>query len=377
MARDTQSDEDSHTLTLFLCGDVMTGRGVDQVLPHPCDPRIYESYVKSAGDYVKIAEHANGPIPAPVPFDYIWGNALAELGVRKPAARIVNLETAVTSDGLPEMKGINYRMHPENVGAFMVAGIDCCVLANNHVLDWGRDGLLETLRTLEAAGIAHVGAGRDAAEAEAPAVAAHVDGRRVMVFALGSPTAGVPLHWAAGPSKPGVNLLPDLTRETAERIADSIRAHARSEDLVVVSIHWGSNWGYEVSGEQRDFARWLIEASPASIIHGHSSHHPRAIEVHRGKLILYGCGDFINDYEGIAGCEYFRDDLVLMYFPALRVTGGTLAKLEIVPLKIRNMRLEEASRADSEWLVRTLTREGRPLGTRIEKAPDGALYLAW
>src|SRR5687768_18490754 len=83
-------------VTLFLCGDVMTGRGIDQALPHPGNPILYERYMKSATGYVELAEEANGPIPKPLGFSYIWGAALAELTQRKPDVRIINLETAVT-----------------------------------------------------------------------------------------------------------------------------------------------------------------------------------------------------------------------------------------------------------------------------------------
>ena len=130
----------------------------------------------------------------------------------------------------------------------------------------------------------------------------------------------------------------------------------------MASIHWGGNWGYEIPQEQIAFAHWLVEACNVDIVHGHSSHHVKGIEVYRGKLILYGCGDFIDDYEGITGYEEFRDDLVLMYFPTIRIDDGMLVSLEMVPLQIRNMRLNRASRADAEWLASTLNREGKPSG---------------
>ena len=138
---------------------------------------------------------------------------------------------------------------------------------------------------------------------------------------------------------------------------------------MIASIHWGGNWGYEVPSEQVTFAHWLVEISGVDIVHGHSSHHAKGIEVHRGKLILYGCGDFIDDYEGISGYETFRDDLVLMYFPTVQAEDGALASLEMVPLQIRNMRLQRASRADTEWLARTLNREGKPLQTGVQNWP--------
>ena len=75
---------------------------------------------------------------------------------------------------------------------------------------------------------------------------------------------------------------------------------------MVASVHWGSNWGYDIPREQTVFAHRLIDEAGVDIIHGHSSHHVRAIEVYKDRLILYGCGDFLNDYEGISGYEEFR-----------------------------------------------------------------------
>ena len=181
------------SVTLFLCGDVMTGRGIDQILPHPGEPHLYEPYVRSALGYVEIAEQATGRIERPADFAYIWGDALAELERVQPDARIVNLETAVTvaEDAWPD-KGINYRMNPANVGCLLAARIDCCVLANNHVLDWGHRGLAETLDTLRGARLRTAGAGRDGAEAAAPAAIELPGKGRVLVFGFAMENAGVP-----------------------------------------------------------------------------------------------------------------------------------------------------------------------------------------
>ncbi len=138
----------------------MLGRGIDQVLPHPCRPILHESYVHSALDYVRLAEEAHGPIPRPVVPSYIWGAALDELNRSQPDARIINLETAITRSEDFAPKGINYRMSPENADCLTAAAIDCCVLANNHILDWGRVGLLDTLTALERLQIKSAGAGR-------------------------------------------------------------------------------------------------------------------------------------------------------------------------------------------------------------------------
>ncbi|HEY9369515.1 CapA family protein, partial [Streptomyces sp.] len=153
-------------VSLFLCGDVMLGRGVDQILPHPVGPALVEPYVRDARDYVALAEAANGPIPRPVDFAYPWGEALAVLAEAAPDVRIVNLETSVTAaEERAPGKQLHYRMHPANLPALTAARPDVCVLANNHVLDHGRGGLDDTLAALAAAGVRTAGAGRDAEEA--------------------------------------------------------------------------------------------------------------------------------------------------------------------------------------------------------------------
>jgi poly-gamma-glutamate synthesis protein (capsule biosynthesis protein) len=340
---------------LFLCGDVMTGRGIDQVLATPCAPQIDEPWVKDARDYVALAEGASGPIPRGVGPAYVWGEALALLEEERPDLRIVNLETAVTTSAARAPKGINYRMHPANAGLLAAARLDCCVLANNHVLDWGVRGLEETLDTLHRLGLRTAGAGRDAAEAAAPAALEAAGKGRVLVFAWGLESAGVPADWAAGEQRPGVSFLPDLSGASAERCAAGVLAHKRAGDVAVVSLHWGPNWGYAVEREQRAFARRLIDAGAADLVHGHSSHHPGALEIHRERLILYGCGDFLNDYEGISGHEEYRPELALMYLVTL-AADGALRELALRPLRLRRFRLERASPEDAAWLAAALRR---------------------
>jgi poly-gamma-glutamate capsule biosynthesis protein CapA/YwtB (metallophosphatase superfamily) len=128
----------------------------------------------------------------------------------------------------------------------------------------------------------------------------------VLVFAYGTLDSGIPPEWAATETRPGVQVLTDLSPATCEQIASDVRQYKHAGEIVIVSLHWGANWGYEVPDEHRAFAHRLIETAGVDIIFGHSSHHPKGIEVHRGKLILYGCGDFINDYEGIGGYEHYR-----------------------------------------------------------------------
>jgi poly-gamma-glutamate capsule biosynthesis protein CapA/YwtB (metallophosphatase superfamily) len=363
----------AHSVTIFLGGDVMTGRGIDQILPRPSHPRIHESFVQDARDYVRLAERANGPIPRPVAFSYIWGDALEELDRAGSAARVVNVETSITRSDDWVGKGINYRMHPENVPTLNAARIDVAVLANNHVLDYGLGGLQETLDTLRRAGLRTAGAGRDLAEAERPAIVELPEQARLIVFAFGLESSGIPTSWAARRERPGIALLADLSQRAATTIIERVKLIKQRKDIVVASVHWGDNWGYEVPADHVRFAHRLVDGG-VDIVHGHSSHHPRPVEVYRERLIIYGCGDLVNDYEGIAGREEFRNDLALMYFVVVSPAGELLG-LRMTPMQIRKFRLNRASPTDAAWLRARLNRVYGPLGSRVRLQQDGSLAL--
>jgi poly-gamma-glutamate synthesis protein (capsule biosynthesis protein) len=369
----------SHAIvTLFLCGDVMTGRGIDQILPHPAPPQLFEPYVRDARRYVQLADRVNGPIRRPVDFAYVWGDALAELQRRRPEVKLINLETSLTAAGEPwPGKGIHYRMHPANVPLLTVAGIDVAALANNHVLDWGYAGLAQTLATLQQAGILTTGAGRNYSEAEIPAVVELAGKGRVLVFACGVASSGIPGTWGAAAERAGVNLLPELSAAAVDRIGAQVQKVKRPGDVVVASLHWGGNWGYDIAPGQRQFAHELLDRAGVDLVHGHSSHHVQGIEVYRGKLILYGCGDLLSDYEGIGTEEEFRSDLGLLYFVRIDPGTGQLVGLELVPMQTRQFRLGRAAKADVLWLRDTLNREGERFGTRVEMPEDDTLVLRW
>ena len=157
-------------------------------------------------------------------------------------------------------------MNPENVGCLTAARIDCCVLANNHVLDWGLSGLSETLETLENSGIRTAGAGNDAEQAAAPAIFELAGKGSVLVFAFGSEDSGIPADWTAGRGKPGVNILGDISDDTLKRIAQPLRRLKRPDMVFVASIYWGGNWGYRIPDEHRRFAHGLIDEAGFDVI---------------------------------------------------------------------------------------------------------------
>ena len=150
----------------------------------------------------------------------------------------------------------------------------------------------------------------------------------------------------------------NLSQQTVKRVRQTLAQHARPKDIIVVSIHWGGNWGYEIPADQVRFAHSLVEEAGVDVVHGHSSHHLKGIEVYRGKLIFYGSGDFLNDYEGIGGYEHYRGDLSLMYFASLEPETGKLVQLQMTPTRMKRFRVNRAATADTLWLRDLLNREG-------------------
>ncbi len=198
---------------------------------------------------------------------------------------------------------------------------------------------------------------------------------RVLIFAYASETSGTPRAWAASSTRPGLNFLRGHLEEDYALIAEHLVEHKRAGDIAVMSIHWGSNWGYAIPPNDRQLAHRLIDEAGADIVYGHSSHHLKGIETHSDKLVLYGCGDLLNDYEGIAGREEYRGDLSLMYMATVAVGSGALMELEMVPMRIRRFKLNRASPEDAEWLRERLDRECRKLEGKIKLTADRRLVL--
>ncbi|MBI1997096.1 MAG: CapA family protein, partial [Deltaproteobacteria bacterium] len=253
----------------------------------------------------------------------------------------------------------------------------CCVLANNHMLDWGVAGLVDTLDTLDTEGIKHVGAGRHLREAEQPVILRAGKEARVIVFSLGSTSSGIPIEWSANEDRPGLNVIESRSDDAIHSIARKITEVKKEGDVVVVSIHWGGNWGYKIPHSQKKLAHRLVDETGVDIVHGHSSHHVKAIEVYKERLILYGCGDFLNDYEGITGYESFRGDLGLMYFADINPSTGQLLALRMIPTQVRRFRVNHATAADSKWLEALLNREGKRFGTAVQRSAENFMTLVW
>ena len=141
-------------------------------------------------------------------------------------------------------KGINYRMHPFNIPCLTAARLDCCVLANNHVLDWGERGLIETLETLYAAGLRTAGASMNRTAAEAPAIVPQREGRRLLVYALGTADSGIPGDWAATAERPGLAWLVRPSIEQAKELSApeqrerALRGHGQGKRRITLTLQW-------------------------------------------------------------------------------------------------------------------------------------------
>lgn len=253
------------------------------------------------------------------PPGYPWGDTLSRF--KGADARIANLECVISDKGRPwsaTPKVFHFRSDSKNIESLKIAGIDAVSIANNHSLDYEYDALFEMLTTLDRAGIARAGAGRNLEDASAPAFF-EAAGRRCAMIAF---TDNEP-SWAARKDKPGVYYVPiDVDDPRAQGLFDRISLIKEETGFVIVSAHWGPNWGYSPVASHIPFGRRLIE-SGADIVFGHSCHVFQGIEFYRGGAIIYSAGDFIDDY---AVDEEERNDESFIF----------LADIE---KKVRSMRL--------------------------------------
>lgn len=257
-----------------------------------------------------------------------WGDTLELLWSADLC--VANLECVLADDGAPwPHKVFHFRSDSRNVACLEAAGVDVVTLANNHVLDFGRQALREMLPLLDAHGILHTGAGTDRSAARRAAFFAPAAGSGgtgpVAVLAFTDNEPG----WEATASAAGVHHVPvEPADPRAAALFDLVRQTAAEGRLLIVSAHWGPNWGSEVPPVHREFARALVDAG-ADVVFGHSAHIFRGVEVYRGRPLIFSAGDFVDDY---AVDPYERNDESFVF--ELEVHGGVPQVLRLHPTVI-------------------------------------------
>ena len=224
-------------------------------------------------------------------FVYPWGDVIRAARDRADLF-LINLECALTSNTVRSFDGrekeFYFRADPSVVETLGLGRVDFVSLANNHAGDYGDAGLLETVRVLDEAGIAHAGAGATHEAAVAPAYLTS-NGERVGIVAF----ADHPREWEATDRSPGINIT-SVDRWPAG-VRDAIAEARRHADVVIFSIHWGPNMRARPGGAFREFAQQVIDAG-VDVFWGHSAHVVQGIQFWHSGVILYDTGDFIDDY---------------------------------------------------------------------------------
>ncbi|KIW12881.1 hypothetical protein PV08_08068 [Exophiala spinifera] len=352
-----QDGPETRTFTILLIGDLMIGRLIDALLPTSIAREQPESCPEDAAQ--KVDEYILPRNPQLNSYHYLspWGNAV-DL-IRSSDGVIVNLETALTTTTTPwPGKVFNYRSHPGNVRCLQELGLGdgshraSVSLANNHTLDWCREGLLDTVQALHDAGVGFAGAGRTVEEAAQPGIVKLGKGSwTVKCWSF----SDHPTDWRG---EECFNLI-DYTGTSREFMERQIKAddeieryrHEGRSALKLVSMHWGPNYRWQPSQEIVATAHWLIDACDVDIVHGHSSHHIQGVEVYKGRLIVYGCGDFVDDY---AVDPNWRNDLSAAWRVTVAEVADRLAvkTLEGFPNRIQNFQahLLNARDDDHKWV---------------------------
>ncbi|MFC1842423.1 CapA family protein [Candidatus Dependentiae bacterium] len=320
----TKAKKQKQTITIGLAGDTMLGRLVNKKMDQ-------------------------------VGHTYIWGNMLPIL--KKNNLNIVNLETTLTNSEKKAPKIFNFKATPDKVKALQEANVHVVNLANNHMLDFYDEGLIETLDTLDKEGIKHVGAGRNIAQARTGII---IEKNGIKIGVIGY--TDYPQEWKAGKNKPGTNV---VTIGDIAQIKQDIKNLRKQVDILVLSIHWGPNKRKRPTPEFKTFARQIIDAG-VDIIHGHSAHIFQGIEIHNKKIIFYDTGDFVDDY--MVGPE-IRNDWSFLFQVTVEKHGNKtkIKNLKLIPLLIDNMQVNLATGTEKEKIINYMKMLSQKMGTEIKK----------
>lgn len=283
-------------------------------------------------------------------YDYPFARVRSLLG----RADVVfgNLEGPLTNRGTAAVKQYVFRSPPKSVApALARAGFSVVSLANNHSMDYGADGLRDTISALNHAGIRHAGAGNNLAAARQPAIVT-VGGVRVAVLAY---SLTFPEEFWADNTHPGTAFGHEY------QVRADVAAAKKRADIVLVSFHWGREGTVEPRDYQRKLGHAAIEAGAAVVV-GHHPHLLQGVERYRGGVILYSLGNFVfGSYSPAAARSAIA---------RITVRGGRVREVELYPIDVLNTEVVfqpyPLTGQAADEVVAELQRISRPLSTAIE-----------
>jgi poly-gamma-glutamate synthesis protein (capsule biosynthesis protein) len=237
-------------------------------------------------------------------------------------------------------------------------------LANNHTLDYGEEGLLETLHYLDSAGIAHAGAGRNLEDARRPAII-ETDGLKVAVISL---TDNEP-PFAATDERPDTFYWPIRDRPAEFEPVATLAEQARraGAQLVVLATHWGPNMTTAPCDEFCLFGHKAIEQG-VDVIYGHSAHVFHGVENYGNGLVLYDTGDFVDDYMVDPD---LRNDWSFIFLVELDTDARSLARLRMIPVKLHFARVDLATDEEADAIIARMVSLCARFGTPVSRTPEG------
>ncbi len=189
-------------------------------------------------------------------YKYPWGNVLPLL--QKNDFNLINLETTLTKSNQAVPKIFNFKAEPDKVQCLVEANIQVVNLANNHILDFGEEGLTETIATLDQAGILHLGAGQNKKEARQPAI---VQKKGIRIGIVGYQNNEP--SWEATETKAGIAYVEVGNRKYLQEIIQEIKELKKKVDLLIFTIHWGPNMRERPSKSFIEFALLAVNGCPA------------------------------------------------------------------------------------------------------------------
>jgi poly-gamma-glutamate synthesis protein (capsule biosynthesis protein) len=293
--------------------------------------------------------------------EWFWGDVL---GLLKSAdGTLGNLECAITTTDRRwrrSPKTFHFRADPVAIKALRAGNIRFVSLANNHAMDFETEGLRDTLRFLDDAGIAHAGAGEDAAAAAAPALV-EIGSLRIAVFAI---TDNMP-EAAAGRTSPGLCYVDPATGMGGPTADDFTQARRNGADLIVVSAHLGPNMVQRPDPVLRSYKRKLA-AEGADIVHGHSAHVIQGIERVGTSIVFHDAGDFVDDY---AVDPDQRNDLSFLMLADATAAG--IHRLQLVPVRLYFAQVRRAPPRDADLICERMQSLSREFGLILDRTSEG------